>query len=686
MGKTNRFIFACVLLLSLIPKQGLTQDTSNDNTIERIAITANKSAIPINESSHSITVIDSNNIDKTNAQHINQLLSSSPGTWISRGNGQEHLTAIRSPVLTGAGSCGAFFVGIDGIATRAAGFCNANQLFDLPFEQSKAIEVLRSPSSTMYGSNAVHGVINALTADAFNSPNYVSSEIGAYDFIRFLSQHSFLMSDQQKALTIQTNFTQENGYQTESGYDQQKINLIYQSQSDQWQIKTLFSASNLNQETAGFIRGFESYKDESIRKVNPNPEAYRDAKSARIQSSLSREFKGGLFSIKPYFRYNQMAFLQHFLPWQALERNGHRSVGFQTLYDVDFSYQKTQLSWLTGFDTDLTKGWLTETQEDDFSPNIPAGIHYDYQTDSTQVSLYSRLNASFAKWNFSVGLRSEYIAYDHDNKTSSFSACSSEVSVCRFVRPDDQTRSFNALSPSISALYHLNEFSNVYVSATQGYRAPQVTELFRLQNNQQVADINEESIRSFEVGFRYSKEKLSSHLAMYKMNKQDVIFQNSERQNVTGGKSSHFGVELEMFYRFSNSISFSGHLSYAEHLYENNTTLVSDPIKGNFIDTAPKWMSSFDINYKNNDKLNLGLKLNYLSEYFLNPQNTAEYDGHSLIDFYLSYQLYKKVNLSLNVFNLTDTFYAERADFAFGDYRYFIGQGRRAFVRLKWQY
>ena len=30
------------------------------------------------------------------------------GVWLSRGSGQEHLTAIRSPVLAGAGSCGDF--------------------------------------------------------------------------------------------------------------------------------------------------------------------------------------------------------------------------------------------------------------------------------------------------------------------------------------------------------------------------------------------------------------------------------------------------------------------------------------------------------------------------------------------------------------------------------------------------
>jgi iron complex outermembrane receptor protein len=101
----------------------------------------------------------------TGAVHINQLMQRSPGVWISRGNGQESLPALRSPVLTGAGGCGAFYMAWDGISLRAPAFCNINQLFDVNSEQAGAIEVMRGPGTAVYGANAVHGVINTLTAD-----------------------------------------------------------------------------------------------------------------------------------------------------------------------------------------------------------------------------------------------------------------------------------------------------------------------------------------------------------------------------------------------------------------------------------------------------------------------------------------------------------------------------------------
>ncbi len=68
--------------------------------------------------------------------HITEAMQRVAGAWISRGNGQESLPSLRSPVLTGAGSCGAFFMAADGISLRAPGFCNINQLFDANTEQS----------------------------------------------------------------------------------------------------------------------------------------------------------------------------------------------------------------------------------------------------------------------------------------------------------------------------------------------------------------------------------------------------------------------------------------------------------------------------------------------------------------------------------------------------------------------
>ena len=58
----------------------------------------------------SSTSLNSEEIIIVEAQHPKQIFNRVPGVWISRGSGQEHLTAIRSPVLTGPGACGSFLI------------------------------------------------------------------------------------------------------------------------------------------------------------------------------------------------------------------------------------------------------------------------------------------------------------------------------------------------------------------------------------------------------------------------------------------------------------------------------------------------------------------------------------------------------------------------------------------------
>ncbi|NIP19323.1 MAG: TonB-dependent receptor, partial [Xanthomonadales bacterium] len=91
--------------------------------------------------------------------HPNELIDRIPGAWIVRGSGQEHLTAVRSPVFTGPGACGAFLVQENGISVRPPGFCNVNGLFEVNLAQAETVRVLRGPGTVVHGANALHGAL-----------------------------------------------------------------------------------------------------------------------------------------------------------------------------------------------------------------------------------------------------------------------------------------------------------------------------------------------------------------------------------------------------------------------------------------------------------------------------------------------------------------------------------------------
>ena len=87
----------------------------------------------------SISSISAETLSNEQAVHANEIFDNVAGVWISRGNGQENLTAIRSPVLTGAGGCGAFLTALDNIPLRASGFCNVNELFQGQLELASGV-------------------------------------------------------------------------------------------------------------------------------------------------------------------------------------------------------------------------------------------------------------------------------------------------------------------------------------------------------------------------------------------------------------------------------------------------------------------------------------------------------------------------------------------------------------------
>ena len=72
-----------------------------------------------------------------------------------------------------------------------------------------------------------------------------------------------------------------------------------------------------------------------------------------------------------------------------------------------------------------------------------------------------------------------------------------------------------------------------------------------------------------------------------------------------------------------------------------------------------------------------------MSAVLANAANTARYGGHELANLRLDLRPRDNWSVGLRV-TMFDTAYADRADFAFGDHRYFPGRGRAYFLELGW--
>ncbi|HBQ02513.1 MAG TPA: TonB-dependent receptor, partial [Halieaceae bacterium] len=175
---------SCGLLLITLANAANVLGDTVDPSIETVIVTATRQATAGANLAQAWSDIDATEVDKIDLQHSNQLFNRVSGAWVSRGNGQESLISLRSPVLTGAGACGAFYTAEDGINLRAPGFCNVNQLFDANLLQAGGVEVVKGPANAVFGSNAMHGVINVLTRSAADTTPALGIQAGSRDFIR----------------------------------------------------------------------------------------------------------------------------------------------------------------------------------------------------------------------------------------------------------------------------------------------------------------------------------------------------------------------------------------------------------------------------------------------------------------------------------------------------------------------
>lgn len=670
------------LMVALALGTGAQAVMAEDNlALDELVVTGTRSETPLLEQAGNTGKISEQEIDLVRPDHISEIANRVSGVNIQHGNGQEHLTSIRSPVLTGGAGAGSFLFLEDGIPLRAAGFANVNGLFEVNYEQAGGIEIVRGPGSAFYGSNAVHGLVNVLSrAPSLELEREIDLSVGPHDLYTAKATVSDTVGNHGYRVNVLG--TSDGGYVSDSGYDQQKVTLRHDYFGDIDSFKTLFSYTNLNQETAGYIVGYQAYEDESLSRTNPNPEAYRDAKSYRLSTEWIRELSdSSRITLTPYMRHTDMEFLMHFLPGQPVEKNKHSSVGLLSSYTKDLEGGHKVI---VGTDFEYTEGELSEVQYNpDTFGRFLQGVHYDYEVDATVIAPYIHSEWQvLEKTRVTAGLRYEYTRYDYTNNTDSLTFGP------RYLRPDSDVDTFSNFSPKLGLVQQLTDDTAAFVNYARGNRAPQTTDLYRAQVvPSQTGTADSETIDSIEVGVRKVGEGLQYEIAAYHMKKRDYFFTDSSDQNVPDGKTEHTGLELGVFYPFNAEFDIAANVAFAKHEYDFDkpSANIED---GDYLVTAPKRVGNVRLGWNVSPQTRAELEWEHISEYYLNDANTFKYEGHDVFNLYASHDVTANFTVYGRIKNLFNTEYAERADYNANipDYRYFVGEKRYLHVGASYRF
>ncbi|MDE1173238.1 MAG: TonB-dependent receptor [Parvibaculaceae bacterium] len=681
-------IVACALMAATPLRAAAPDNTAlAPGQLDALVVTSSGEGEPEALHPGNISVISPDEIDFVKPKLPNEILNRVAGVNIQQGSGLESLVAIRSPVLSGGAGAGSFLYLEDGVPMRAAGFANVNALFDVIDEVSGGTEIVRGPASALYGSNAEHGLINFLSAPPSLDPETgITAYLGphgtrnAYGTTSDTFRGEGLTSHGVRATLVLNQ--DADGFRDSSGYTQEKGQLRYDySNAKGDSVSWLTSIINLNQDTAGYVIGPDAYKNPSLYKSNPSPDAYRKAWAFRSAARYQHNFDARHWlTITPYVRDNAMNFTMQFQPQSPIEKSGHKSIGALSRY-----YWTTQGGHqiILGLDTEQTEGFVKETQTAPTQGQYTNGTHYDYTVGATVIAPYAQLVYALGpRTQVTAGLRYEYTRYDYRNNTTNGTQG-------LFKRIPNQINNYNNLTPKLGLVHVFAPEAIGFINLARAARAPQTTDLYRLQSKQGVDSAKSETLDSIEVGARGVIEKFTYSLSAYYMHKAHFYFRDADGFNVSDGKTNHMGLEGEFATPLIWGFDLAGSATWARHVYDFNSAVSSTSnsteaiIKGNDVDTAPRTIANFRLGYEFLDeRARAELEWQHMGQYWMDPTNEVSYPGYDLFNFRIDYALTETVSVFGRVLNLFNTRYADRADYAFGQQRYFPGADRAFYAGL----
>ncbi len=618
--------------------------------------------------------LNGDDLARIGAQVPAEALNRLPGVAIHRNNGVENLPAIRSPVLTGGQSAGSFLFLEDGVPIRAAGFSNVNSVFELSMDFADRVEVVRGPGSALYGSNAVHGLVNVITIPpgVRDDRSTVSFEAGSFGRVRASATQAFgsraFATDDTHLGFVGLDVEHSDGWRADSDLSKQQMLIGWDAYLGGWNLESRLALQNLNQQSAGFVQGPDVYDVGAIARSNPTPGAYRDQKLARGRVTLSRDLGDDWrVALTGHARWIDSALQLFFFPSRAREESGQSGGGVQAAAYWD---PTEALSVIVGADIDQTTGSLREVQTLPTQPgNYVQGLHYDYDVNMRQLALYAQARWRFAAdWSVTAGLRGEQVRYDYDNHAP-------DGDFGRFRRAADREDEFENVTPKLGLLWSPAEDQSLWLNLARGARAPQITDLYSLQIQQTPGRQEEETLDSVELGWRGVLGPARIESALYRMEKDGTSFRASNGQTITGGSSEHQGIEVSARAPIGTRFELAGWVTYAEHIYTFDAP-ADGIVDGNDIDTAPHWIGNVRGVWHASDALDVELEWVHMGEYFTDAANQRVYPGHDVFNLRADWDVSETLSLYGAVRNLTNTDYADRADFAFGNDRYFPGEDR----------
>ena len=150
--------FSCLLASPFVLAADAADTTDSATTLDEVVVTADRKARSIDETLAPVTVITRKDIEKYQAQSLPEVLQRVPGVSLTNDGGMGKNTSV---ALRGTNASHVLVL-VDGVKMGSATLGSVAWA-DLPLDNVERIEVVRGPRSSLYGSEAIGGVVQIFT-------------------------------------------------------------------------------------------------------------------------------------------------------------------------------------------------------------------------------------------------------------------------------------------------------------------------------------------------------------------------------------------------------------------------------------------------------------------------------------------------------------------------------------------
>lgn len=673
----------------------------SSSTLGEIIVTANKELQNLQETPVAMTALTSEQIEKLQIDEVTELnrVAANFRSYDDGGSSFQMFASRGIYTIDFSPTIG-FYVD-DVPFFNVLGF--PTQLVDV-----ERIEILKGPQGTLYGRNALAGVVNVITQKPTNiTKGFAELGYGNLNQWRASAGVSLPIIKDQLFARISGSYLERDGYIENIALDDGtdvlerevftgNLRLNYYP-SDRLSFTLSSNVEDRTVRAYALVGGFgvpgealDSLKENHPFEVNFNRQGTYETISSNSALKVSYDF--------PKFTLNSISALQYFkltrknddfdfTPFDLnyLTEGARKQTTFSEEIRLNSS-NDSRLQWIGGV-------FIYRAENEDTQPVFNTAFtghsagDYIQQSNSvvtqTGVAIFGQLDFKITdRLSLLGGLRYEIersevdVERFHLQNGEIFEAPEGTITTPQGMIPSplltdtfDARATFDALSPKIGFTYKISEDIFLFGHATRGYRPGGLNPFTNSANE---TEYEPESSWNYELGLKTSwlDNRLRANLTgFYIVWNDQQLFNLIDLNNfIFGidniGKSRSQGLELEMEWVPLQGLNLIANIGYLDTRISDFTLLnfFGEEIdnEGNEQGYSPHWNGNLSANYTWNlsKKIKLFTGLDYLfqTEMYFDPENTVRQDAYGLINGRLGIA-YGSFELTTWVKNLSDVVY-----------------------------